>query len=269
MAKDMKKRIAIAFIGTLVSGSIAYAAWVYGSPSKSLPVTNSQFSELVDSKDVQMVLVPKGEFTMGSDKGSSDQRPAHQVFLDSYYIDKFEVTNALYKRCIEVAVCDPPTNTTYYYNSQYAQHPVVYMNWDMAKEYCEWRDALLPTEAEWEKAARGEDGRTLPWGEGFSANYSNYGLIIGDTKPVGSYPDGISPYGAYDMAGNVSEWVADWYDGYPGNTEVNSNYGTTYRVLRGGSWNDYGGILRSAFRQGFYPTASYDFIGFRCAKAIP
>jgi formylglycine-generating enzyme required for sulfatase activity len=214
-----------------------------------------------------MVLVPEGEFTMGSDDGDDDEQPAHQVFLDAYFIDKYEVTNALYKDCVEDGVCDQPTDTDDYNNSQYAQHPVVYVNWNMAKEYCEWRGARLPTEAEWQKAARGTDERTFPWGdEEIDDTFANYSGS--DTKTVGSYPKGVSPYGAYDMAGNVWEWVADWYDSYPGNTDSDSHYGTSFRVLSGGSWLDSSDGVRSANRFQLDPSFNKDYYGFRCSLPL-
>jgi len=210
--------------------------------------------EITDGKGVEMVLVLEGEFTMGSES-NSDEQPIHQVSLGTYYIDKYEVTNALYKVCVTAGVCREPTNTTHYNNAQYAQHPVLSVNWNMAKEYCEWRGASLPSEAEWEKAARGTDGGTYPWGEGIDCSLANYygkdngnDYCVGDTTPVGSYESGISPYGAYDIAGNVWEWVEDWYKAYPGNTINSDEYGTIYRVLRGGSWVSIDNSLRSAVR---------------------
>ena len=224
--------------------------------------------EITDTKGVEMVLVPEGEFTMGSEDGDDDEPPAHQVFLDAYFIDKYEVTNTFYKVCVEDGVCEQPTDTDDYSNSQYAQHPVVYVDWYMAAEYCEWRGARLPTEAEWEKAAQGTDGRTYPWGDEESeitfANFSG-----SDTKEVGSYPKGVSPYGAYDMAGNVWEWVADWFDSYPGNTEINSHYGTSFRVSRGGSWLDSSHGVRSANRLSLEPSFNKDLYGFRCSLSLP
>ena len=229
-------------------------------------------SEITDSKGVEMVLVPEGEFTMGSNDGDVDEKPVHQVFLNAYYIDKYEVTNTLYKACVDVRVCDRPTDTSVYPTSQYAQHPVVYVSWDMANEYCEWRGARLPTEAEWEKAARGTDGRTYPWGEDVDSTFANYGENVNDTTTVGDYPDGISPYGAYDMAGNVFEWVADWYDenyytSSPESNPIGPDSGD-YRVLRGGSWGIYyGNYLRSAGRVRGYPTDISEDLGFRCSRS--
>jgi serine/threonine-protein kinase len=226
-----------------------------------------------------MVLVPAGAFEMGSNNGDSDEMPVHTVTLDDYYIDQYEVTNALYKACVDAGVCDPPVNTSsftrdsYFGNSQYDDYPVIRVSWYDAKAYCEWRGVRLPTEAEWEKAARGTDGRTYPWGEGIDCTKANYGGCVDDTTAVGSYPDGASPYGLFDMAGNVWEWVADWYDGnyydaYPADSWPPNPAGPSsgeYRVLRGGSWLNYGDLLRVANRSGYDPSSRFNFIGFRCA----
>ena len=146
-----------------------------------------------------------------------DEEPIHKVVLDAFSIDKTEVTNALYKDCEDQGVCDPPqdinsnSQASYYGNPAFDDYPVIYVTWDQAKTYCEWRGGRLPTEAEWEKAARSADGRTYPWGETIDDTFANFNYGIGDTTAVGSYENGKSPYGVYDMAGNVWEWVADWY----------------------------------------------------------
>ncbi|MBI2332465.1 MAG: SUMF1/EgtB/PvdO family nonheme iron enzyme [Chloroflexi bacterium] len=231
------------------------------------------------SDGVTMMYIPQGNFSMGSES-SSDEKPIHAVLLDAYYIDKYEVTNAAYERCVEVNVCKPPkesgpyTRTAYYGNSEFDEYPVIYVDWDMAKTYCEWRGGRLPTEAEWEKAARGEDGRTYPWGEGIDCDKANYNFsCIGDTTKVGSYLDGVSPYGVYDMAGNVWEWVNDWYDGNYYATSPSSNpQGSTsgqYKVLRGGSWPYIETYVRSANRDRVVPASSSDILGFRCALSQP
>src|SRR5512147_102854 len=122
----------------------------------------------------EMVLVPEGEFVMGSDQGEKQEQPVHQVYLNAYYIDKYEVTNALYTLCVDAGTCRGPYGRSKYNDPQYAQHPVVYVNWTMAKAFCEWRGARLPTEAEWEKAARGTDGRIYPWGNEFNGSVVNF-----------------------------------------------------------------------------------------------
>jgi serine/threonine-protein kinase len=222
-----------------------------------------------------LLYVPAGEFTMGSEDGPSNERPVHIVNLDAFWIDQTEVTNAMYTKCVDAGICDPPSPITsfrrdsYYGNADFNNYPVIHILWDGAKTYCSWVDRRLPTEAEWEKAARGTDGRTYPWGNDKpDHNLLNYFGIYGtvkDTSEVGNYPAGASPYGALDMAGNVTEWVADWFDAYLGNTTINPNYGTTDRVLRGGSWSASDDIVRSSKRDWINPAITNHTIGFRCA----
>jgi formylglycine-generating enzyme required for sulfatase activity len=163
-----------------------------------------------------MLLVPAGEFIMGSSDSdpdaADDEKPQHTVYLDAFYIDETEVTNAQYRACVEAGACNAPADTTDYDHADYAQHPVVYVSWGDADAYCLWAGKRLPAEAEWEKAARGTDGRTYPWGEGIDCDHAQYSECGGRTVPVGSKAKGASLYGALDMAGNVWEWVADWYD---------------------------------------------------------
>ncbi|MBK8619488.1 MAG: SUMF1/EgtB/PvdO family nonheme iron enzyme [Anaerolineales bacterium] len=176
----------------------------------------SLLKEITDEEGVEMVLVDEGEFVMGSEATAS-QSPIHKIYLDYFYIDKYEITNALYEDCVKSTVCTPPqeeiskSRTNYYGDLKYANHPVIYVNWNQAKTYCEWRGADLPTEAQWEKSVRSFDGRTYPWGEGLDCNKANYWSCQWDTVAVGSYLHGVSPNGAYDLTGNVWEWVLDWY----------------------------------------------------------
>ncbi|MCS6993603.1 MAG: formylglycine-generating enzyme family protein, partial [Anaerolineales bacterium] len=226
---------------------------------------------------MEMVYVPAGEFRMGRETGYIDERPVHPVYLDAFWIDRTEVTNAMYAQCVQQGACKPPMEFSsysrrpnYYDDPEYANYPVINVSWYQAAAYCEWAGARLPTEAEWEKAARGTDGRTYPWGNGSPSCFSvNYSWCVGDTSAVGLYPAGASPYGALDMAGNVWEWVADWYDRYPGNNDENSDYGTQYRVLRGGSWSGMGRFIRAAFRGRGKPDYWNYVIGFRCALSSP
>ena len=246
-----------------------------------------------------MMYVPGTTFTMGSDSAAVDQafaecqknnpnscpkdwftaeEPAHQVTLSAYWIDQSDVTNAEYAKCVAAGGCTEPsyktsiTHLDYYVNSQYANYPVINVNWSQAKSYCEWAGAKLPTEAQWELAARGTDGRTYPWlGNTIDESYANYKGNVGDTTAVCSYPQGNSPYGACDMAGNVWQWVADWYAAY-GTSPVSDPGGPAYgnsRVLRGGSWYEinYSGV-RSAFRSSpVDPSRTSYKLGFRCARS--
>ncbi|HEU0294971.1 MAG TPA: SUMF1/EgtB/PvdO family nonheme iron enzyme [Anaerolineales bacterium] len=232
---------------------------------------------IVDDKGAEMVLVPAGNFSMGSDTGDVDEKPIHVVYLDDFHIDKYEVTNKLYKACVDAGVCQPPVDTStftrasYYGNAQFENYPVIWVDWNMANTYCEWRGARLPTEAEWEKAAHGTDGRTYPWGEVSDCTSANFGSCVGDTTPVGSYESGQSPYGVYDMAGNVWEWVNDWYSGTyyqssPGENPPGPDSGAA-RVLRGGSWDAYAYLVRSADRVWLAPADSHFNVGFRCSRS--
>jgi serine/threonine-protein kinase len=215
-----------------------------------------------------MVYVPAGDFRMGSDNPDSDadERPEHTVRLDSYWIDRTEVTQAMYAACVEAAVCEavahPPANAT-------DNNPVQGVTWPNAAAYCAWVGRRLPSEAEWEKAARGTDGRTYPWGnQAPSPDLGNFERLLDGTQPVGGYPLGASQYGALDMAGNVYEWVADWYgpDYYAQSPSENPSGATSslQRVLRGGNWNSNADTLRSSNRFWAFPGRN-DFDGFRCA----
>jgi serine/threonine protein kinase len=229
-------------------------------------------AEITDSQNAQMVLVPEGDFVMGSDNGDDDERPVHTVYLDEFYIDKYEVTNSDYKICVTDGNCKPPQDLTNYDNPEYKDHPVVYVDWEMSNTYCEWRDAQLPTEAQWEKAARGIDARTYPWGEGIDCNQANYLNCIGDTQPFNNYAGSLSPYGAYNMVGNVWEWVADWYSPtYDASVTDNPSGADTgdRRVLRGGGWNQHEYLLRTSARLGVKPTDVFLSFGFRCASDGP
>jgi formylglycine-generating enzyme required for sulfatase activity len=239
--------------------------------------------EIVE-QGVPMVIVPAGKFRMGNDNGKADEKPAHMVYLDTFYIDKYKVTNAFYKTCVDTGVCAPPKyinsnlHPTYYGDPKYDNFPFIAADWYAAKTYCEWRGARLPTEAEWEKAARGTDQRTYPWGEGIDQSRANYNNnnepdYVGDTSKVDDYASGVSPYGVYDMAGNVWEWVADLYDEkyYSSLSDTAKNpLGPTmgeFRVVRGGSWNSNSYALRSSYRSWFNPTNANIQVGFRCARS--
>jgi serine/threonine-protein kinase len=250
--------------------------------------------------------VPAGEFIMGSEDGSDDEKPIHTVDLDAFWIDQTEVTNVMFADFIDetgYTTDAEKAGTSWVYQdgdwnqvdgadwmhpfgpssgiSDIINHPVIHISWNDAQAYCSWADRRLPTEAEWEKAARGAEGNVYPWGDTFDGerlNFcdSNCSFDWADknadddyefTAPVGTYPNGASPYGALDMAGNVWEWVNDWYDAYPGNTVSDDGYGTTYRVLRGGSWGSSDSGVRSAGRGGGNSTDSVSDIGFRCSRS--
>ncbi|MFN8432784.1 MAG: SUMF1/EgtB/PvdO family nonheme iron enzyme [Anaerolineales bacterium] len=230
-------------------------------------------SKIVDSKEVPMAFVPPGEFIMGSENGDTDAKSVHSVYLNSFYIDIYEVTNAFYKKCIsDNNACSEP-NSGYYQFSDYADHPVVNVTWFQADQYCRWRGGSLPTEAQWEKAARGTDGRTYPWGEEAGCNRANYHTCVGTTAKVGSYENGRSPYDIYDMAGNVWEWVSDWYDDnyYQYSPPSNPTGPITgkSRILRGGSWSYPMNDLPTYNRREAAPNSSRNVIGFRCVKDNP
>ncbi|MBN1451681.1 MAG: SUMF1/EgtB/PvdO family nonheme iron enzyme [Anaerolineales bacterium] len=228
-------------------------------------------STMISEKDgMTMVYVPAGEFQMGSENGDSSEKPLHAVDLDSFWMDRTEVTHAMYARCVNDSGCYEPSNEKYY-DYDYADHPMVNVSWYDAVNYCKWAERRLPSEEEWEKAAQGGlKVQVYPWGyqepvceQGVynGAQHSNCGER---TVSVGSF--GENGYGLYDMAGNVWEWVNDWYDAYPGGDEsASSDFGRTYRVLRGGSWKDNESFLRTASRGRYNPTSVFNNIGFRCA----
>jgi formylglycine-generating enzyme required for sulfatase activity len=244
----------------------------------STPTATILPAEITDAKGVQMILIPAGEFTMGSNTGDGDEKPVHKVYLDAYYMDKLEVTNVFYSACVSADACKPPTHkdaftrSSYYGNPQYDDYPVVYVNWDMAKTYCEWRGARLPTEAEWEKAARGTDAPTYPWGQAVECQKANYQACIDGTSPAGYFEDGKSPYGVYDMAGNVWEWVADWYsENYYGISLRSNPLGPDSgqaRVMRGGSWTRSEYDIRTSNRIRYASTYDNFDVGFRCAMDV-
>jgi len=222
----------------------------------------------------KMVYVPGGTFSMGSYVGRSNEQPIHDVTLDSFWIDKTEVTNGQYELCVADGMCEQPES----YSGDFTgnQQPVVGVNWDDAEAYCTWVGSRLPTEAEWEYAARGAEGNTYPWGNSRPTcdllNYhdgNNY--CIKKTTAVASYsPEGDSWVGASDMAGNVWEWVNDWYDGdYYTNSTTNNPTGPqngSSNTLRGGSWDLSAYYARSSDRNNWTPTLRGNRVGFRCAS---
>jgi eukaryotic-like serine/threonine-protein kinase len=261
------------------------------TPTRALTSTPTPLPEEIADIDlagneIPMRLVSAGEFIMGSDDGSAEnEKPEHVVYLDTYYIDKFEITNTLFKACVDMGICDSPLDTQRYNYEQYGSYPVSNINWHMAQNYCEWRDMSLPSEAQWEKAARGTDGRTFPWGANIDcANlyYVDYVFGVGWIRceegikgsiSVGSYEGGKSPFEIYDMSGNVAEWVFDWYDNAYYETSPRSNpWGPesgAYKVFRGGSWNSFMAKSYTTYKRSVNNASYSDFdLGFRCAKEV-
>ncbi len=219
------------------------------------------------------VFIPAGTFIMGSNDRLPDEGPEHRVSLKDYYIDLYEVTNAQYGEFVrETGRKRPDHWRGGKIPKGKENHPVVFVSWYDARDYCHWAGKRLPTNEEWEKGARGPDGRIFPWGNAFDKNKGNIPLLrIGDTTPVGSFEDGRSYYGLYDMSGNVWEWTSSWYKAYPGNQHPTENYGEKYKTLKGGSWFDCSfykcGISAPSFNRGFFiPETKNPSFGFRCAK---
>lgn len=248
------------------------------SATPTLPAGEHPAS-LIDEFSAEMALVPEGIFLMGSDGESADahEGPPHEVYTDAVYMDVYETTNDLYQACVEAGACQPPPLTSGYQDDpEFANYPAVNITWTMANEYCAWRGGRLPTEAEWEKAARWDpltgSVRTYPWGdEPPDARYANTASAdIGGTMPVGSYERGKSAVGLYDMAGNVWEWVSDSYAfGYyvdsPGINPSGPAEDTGQRVLRGGSFGDDDSYARTTARAGVGPEWA-GASGVRCAR---
>ena len=220
-----------------------------------------------------MTFIDSGEFIMGSNERWDDESPEHINETGAFYIDLYEVTNRDYKKFTDATKRKTPHHWTQGEIPKGKEdHPVTYVSWFDANDYCQWAGKRLPNEQEWEKAARGEDGNIYPWGNLWSLDKSNnpYKHSTG-TQKVGSYPDGRSVYGLYDMSGNVWEWVDAYYLPHPGNTIPKSEYGKDKRVLKGGSWFDclsYGcGLSAPTFNRSFFnPEVKNNSFGFRCAK---
>lgn len=279
--------------------AIALSAAPQKPPAPAMPPINDGHGDYV--------YVPAGAFRMGDNFGDGEprERPVHVVDLDAFYIAKYEMTNGEWK-----AFRDDPgyDDVTFWPDRRVApkdqipywtqpnnhggatpgsdNYPVLGVNWDSAVAYCNWLSAKtgkkyrLPTEAEWEKAARGTDARHFPWGNDFGINRANtpmYWVSLkreGDTAPVGAFADGASAYGLYDMSGNVWEWTASWYQAYPGNQHPNENYGENYKTLKGGSWWNCSfykcGISAPSYNRSFFlRTTKNNSFGFRCAKDAP
>jgi len=243
----------------------------------------SMYKTIVGDEGREMVLIPEGPFTMGSVEGDPDEAPEHQLYLKSYYIDSKEVTQAEYDRFVRMTKRGKPFVPVFEDDISKIvkpELPAIGMSWNDAGAYCKWAGKRLPTEAEWEKAARGTDKRTYPWGNDDPtsqlANYSVDGKRawqgMSTLSPVGSFDEGKSPHGIYDMAGNVWEWVADWYDREyyqksPEKSPTGPKEGER-RVIRGGSWNDPPVAIRTTARVSAEPEYRDRTLGVRCAMDV-
>jgi len=267
-------------------------------PSSATPNPAAGSTRIRQTDGLTMVYIPEGFFRMGQTAEQavaecrnffndcqlswfSDEQPPHDVTLEAYWIDRAEVTNAAYAKCVDGGACQPPgdissqTRSSYYGNPQYADYPIINIDWSQASSYCAWAGGRLPSEAEWEKAARSMDWRTYPWGNDLpSCSLANYGEpqnCSGDTAPSDGYASGASPYGALNMAGNVSEWVNDWYsDTIYAQPQMGKPTGPgagTERVMRGGAWNLNPNFLRTTNRDHQSPDTRGNSIGFRCASS--
>jgi serine/threonine-protein kinase len=267
------------------------------TPTPELGIGSTRISE---ADQMVQVYVPAGEFTMGADDSEAKrslaggvaypENPVHTVYLDAYWIDKYEVSNAQFAECVNAGVCIRPfvpyiqNVPDYYYDPTYANYPVVWISWATARTYCDWVGRRLPTEAEWEKAARGTDARLYPWGNdpitGDRVNFCdrncprphavwNIDDGYAQTAPVDAFPAGASPYGALNMSGNVWEWNSTLISFYPydANDGREDPDAAGNRVWRGGPWSNGGWWMRSSIRYHSVPHYVNDFLGFRCASS--
>lgn len=230
---------------------------------------NGQFNNLI-YRPIPMtwVEIPAGEFSMGSHY-NPDEEPIHNVQISTFEISQAEITNRQYVQCVKASICAAPINPNYLL-AEFSDHPVTNISWINANQFCEWINGRLPTEAEWEKAAKGNTNRLYPWGNTLNNGYANFNQNVSSTTPVGFYKRGASPDGVFDLAGNASEWVADFYDpDYYSKSPKLDPKGPDlgqFRVIRGGSWNDDENLIRTTSRIALDPLSSFPTIGFRCAR---
>jgi len=301
--------LGVALLLVINSGILISLPFGPTSTATSPPFAVIPPAATIHSGDAEMILIPAGDFTMGSDiknafteckkyrsdcqrRWFEDETPSQVIYQQDFYIDRYEVTNESYAACVKDGACTVPlqnrlnSQTDYYDTSQFTNYPVVFVTWEMANAYCQWRGARLPTEIEWEKAARGTNGNTYPWGNDFIGDNSNFcdaDCTTPDSNkdfsdgfqypaPVESFFQGASQYGIYNMSGNVAEWVDDWYGPYPGGSPTGSDFFSppqTYRVVRGGSWKNTIDWLRTTNRDPMEPTKPDDHTGFRCGMDAP
>ncbi len=249
------------------------------------PLLGPGVTGILKAEAGEMVQVPEGPFIMGSSEEDilwavkkfhsesldwyRDETPAHSVTLPTFQIDKYEVTFRDYAVYMEATGKPPPRE---FENSRlnHPRQPVVSVSWQDAKDYCRWAKKRLPTEAEWEKAARGTDKWHYPWGneaDALNTNIRGKGDSYRNTSPGGKFPEGASPYGVMDMSGNVWEWTENWYQPHPDNEHSNDFYGEKFKVIKGGSWNSNLDLARPAVRGKAFPDQKKNYIGFRCVAS--
>lgn len=293
---------------------VLFALVLLAAACANLPDENGDWNREYGPAAVsELIVIPAGDFWMGADsdpeldlfspgvdEGFSDEHPLHRVQLRDYAIERTEVSNAQYRGCVDAGACDDPfdessrTKTDYYLNPAFDAYPVVHVTWHQAASYCAWLGRRLPTEAEWEKAARGPGVRRYPWGDSSpdclranlglsSTGYDAGGNVIvnvegcvGETRPVEDYDYGASPYSVQNLSGNVFEWVADYYAAdyydaaiWPGNsTDPTGPDAGERRVIRGGSFMTPATLGRTAYRGALLPESSTSDLGFRCAADL-
>jgi formylglycine-generating enzyme required for sulfatase activity len=290
---------ATALLGTLLLGGQAAAR--RGGPGRREAHTSDK-TVVLTTPGPEMILIRGGVFRMGSSipeiataqamcrleplarecrpTNFADEMLAHDVMLDDYWIDRTEVTARAYTRCVEAGACDPPAFDAAADWTAEPEHPMTLVSWYDARNFCAWRGARLPTEAEWERAAKGWSGRTYPWGHIYNPKLCNHGRFaldplddsdgFAELAPVGSFPQGRTPEGVDDLAGNVEEWVSDWYaPDYPETTVVNPTgpKNGDEKVVRGGSFADGRAWMRAAARSWSLPSLKRPARGFRCVRS--
>ena len=306
MNKQTLLLLALLFLLALSGGCAPAAPTQISRPTPTFASSSLEGlggTKVAPKDNATLVYIPAGPFPMGSEFGLTDEQPVHTVELDAFWMDRTEVTNGMYRKCVDAGQCEQPGILTYYSDPQFSNHPVLMVAWTDAVAYCSYVDRRLPTEAEWEKAAAWDpvNQRKLafPWGDQYDCSKGNFddetkldasvmqdGSVNCDgydlTAPVGSFPQGASPYGVLDMGGNVWEWVHDAFievdpfeatiENYYANSPVSNPTGvdpviTEYRSMRGGSWNWTFGYGRAAYRLWYGKDDKYDAVGFRCAAS--
>jgi formylglycine-generating enzyme required for sulfatase activity len=288
---------ATATIESQVIAALTAITTVTPSPAPSATPVPTPEPVVDETTGARLIYVPGGIFRMGDNDGESDESPSHIVKLDPYFIDETEVTNGQYAYCVDEGVCNPPSrpgatlHRAYFGDPAFDDYPVIFVNWFDARNYCAWRGARLPSEAEWERAAAYDPVQAIkyryPWGDEFDGTSVNFCDTNcpqvdkniefddkhNDTAPVATFPDGASPFGVYDMAGNVMEWVSDWYDPryYRESTDTNplGPLEGEFKSLRGGSWLSSENEVRTSGRSSYLPSVSRANLGFRCAMTAP